>query len=73
MKGGKYNFSVKLNPKLADKKSVDENNSILIKKFLRKWKKSGILKDLKKKTYPLTKGMKERRKKHMGKRRSNKN
>jgi ribosomal protein S21 len=70
MSKGKHNFSVKLNPKLAEKKSTAENNEILIKKFTRKWKKSGILKELKEKSYPITRGMKRRRKKHLGKRRS---
>ena len=35
MSKGKHNFSVKLNPKLAEKKSTAENNEILIKKFTR--------------------------------------
>ena len=64
----KYNFGV--NSK-DNKKSVstEVSNNILIKKFLRKWKKSGILKELKEKSYPVTRGMKNRKKKYMGKRR----
>ena len=43
------NFQVKRNPRLAGKKTEDEQNMILIKKFLKKWNQSGILKDLKEK------------------------
>ena len=43
------NFSVKLNPRHAGKKSIEEQNAILIKRFLKKWKQSGILKELKEK------------------------
>ncbi|OUU74602.1 MAG: hypothetical protein CBC29_05610 [Methylococcaceae bacterium TMED69] len=70
MASGKYNFSVKLNPKIANKKSTEENNSILVKKFMRKWKKSGILREIKDRQFPVTKGMKLRKKKHLGKRRA---
>ena len=70
MKGTKCNFSVKLNRRLSDKKSVEECNNILIKKFLRKWKDSGILKELRDKKAPITRGMKERRKRFLGKRRN---
>tara|TARA_Y100001973_G_C5185148_1_gene327347 strand:- start:1330 stop:1557 length:228 start_codon:yes stop_codon:yes gene_type:complete len=70
MSSGKYNFGVKLNPKQQNKRSIEENNNILVKKFMRKWKKSGILKELKEKEYPRTKGMKERKKRHLGKRRA---
>ena len=66
-----HNFSVKRNPKLAGKKSNDEQNLILIKKFLKKWKRSGILKEIKEKSYPQTRGMKERKKRYLGKRRNN--
>ena len=65
------NFQVKTNPKLAGKKSTDEQNLILIKKFMKKWKRSGILKELKEKSYPRTRGMKERKKRYLGKRRNN--
>ena len=44
------NFSVKRNPKLKGKKTEDEQNNILIKKFLRKWKQSGIQKELRDKS-----------------------
>ena len=67
----KYNFGVKLNPKLASKKSVEENNHILLKKFLRKWKQSGILKELRDRREPVTRGQKERKKRYLGKRRNN--
>ncbi len=70
MKGTQCNFSVKLNRRLSEKKSVEECNSILIKKFLRKWKDSGILKELRDRKAPITKGMKERRKRFLGKRRN---
>ena len=66
-----YNFSVRRNPRLAGKKSDEEQNMILIKKFLRKWKQSGILKEIKDKSYPQTRGMKERKKRYLGKRRNN--
>jgi len=67
------NFSVKTNPRHAGKKSVEEQNMILVKKFLKKWKLSGILKDLKEKSYPQTRGMKARKKRYLGKRRNNRN
>ena len=65
------NFTVKVNPKFAGKKSVEENNNILIKKFMKKWKLSGILKEIKEKSYPQTRGMKARKKRYLGKRRNN--
>ena len=65
------NFVVKLNPRTASKKSNAENNDILIKKFVKKWKLSGILKELKEKSYPQTRGMKARKKRYLGKRRNN--
>lgn len=65
------NFSVKRNPRLAGKKSDEEQNMILVKKFMKKWKRSGILKELKEKSYPQTRGMKERKKRYLGKRRNN--
>lgn len=66
------NFHVKTNPKLAGK-PVEIQNDIMIKKFVRKWKKSGILKDLKEKSFPQTRGMKVRKKRYLGKRRNNRN
>ena len=54
------NFQVKRNPRLAGKKSDEEQNMILLKKFLKKWKQTGILKELKEKSYPLTRGLKVR-------------
>ena len=65
------NFIVKRNPRLAGKKSEEEQTQILIKKFLRKWKQSGILKEIKEKSYPQTRGMKARKKRYLGKRRNN--
>ena len=65
------NFTVRRNPKLAGKKTDEEQNNILVKKFLRKWKQSGILKELKEKSYPQTRGMKSRKKRYLGKRRNN--
>ena len=66
------NFVVKNHPKMANK-PVEIQNEILIKKFIRKWKKSGIVKDLKEKSYPQTRGMKARKKRYLGKRRNNRN
>jgi ribosomal protein S21 len=66
------NFSVRANPKLASKPN-EVQNDILIKKFLRKWKKSGIVRELKEKSYPQTRGMKARKKRYLGKRRNNRN
>jgi ribosomal protein S21 len=68
----KHNFSVRHNPKKA-KGSVQEQNDRLIRTFNRKYKKSGIVKELRKKTYPLTRGMKRRMKIAAGKRRAQKN
>jgi len=65
------NFTVKVNPKFAGKKTNEENNNILIKKFMKKWKLSGILRELKEKSYPQTRGMKARKKRYLGKRRNN--
>tara|TARA_B100001250_G_scaffold407689_1_gene428853 strand:- start:740 stop:967 length:228 start_codon:yes stop_codon:yes gene_type:complete len=67
----KCNFVAKLNPKMASKKSVEECNNILIKKFLRKWKQSGILKELRDRKEPMTRGQKARKKRYLGKRRNN--
>jgi len=65
------NFSVKLQHG-KKKRSVEEENAILVKKFLRKFKKSGIVRELKKKQSPMTRGQKERLKKFLGKKRGNK-
>ena len=65
------NFSVKANPRLKGKKTTEEQNQILVKKFMKKWKLSGILKTLRDKSYPQTRGMKERKKRYLGKRRNN--
>lgn len=69
----KNNFSVKLNKKLSQGKTSEECNEILIRNFQRKWKISGIAKELRDKSYPITKGMKERKKRYLGKRRKNSN
>lgn len=78
----KHNFSVRLRPNNPNRKksnrnqrklSVEEENQILVKKFLRKWKQSGILRELKQRQYPKTRGMKEREKRFLGKKRSRKN
>jgi ribosomal protein S21 len=70
----KFNFQAKLVPKKDSRKvsSIEMDNEKLIRKFLRKWKKSGILKELKEKQYPMTRGMKERKKRYLGKRRKTK-
>ena len=65
------NFVVKRNPNLAKKKTDEEQNAILLKRFLKKWKQSGILKEIKERSYPQTRGMKERKKRYLGKRRNN--
>ena len=70
-KGG-YNFGVKLNRRLSDKKSVSECNEILIKRFVKKFKRSGILKELRNKREPITRGQKERQKRWVGKKRQRK-
>lgn len=66
----KCNFSVKSKPR--QKGSIEEQNAKLIRIFFKKFKKSGIIQDLRKKEYPITKGMKNRQKKHLGKRRAQK-
>jgi hypothetical protein len=65
------NFSVRRNPRLKGKKSEEEQNMILLKRFLKKWKLSGIQRELKEKSYPQTRGMKARKKRYLGKRRNN--
>lgn len=68
----KHNFSVKHNPRKA-RGSIAEQNAKLVRIFMKKFKESGIVKELKDKSYPLTKGMKRRRKIAAGKRRAQKN
>ena len=68
----KYNFSVKLHPK-NKKGTIQEQNDRLIRAFNRKFKKSGIIKELRDKAYPMTRGMKKRKKVAAGKRRAQKN
>lgn len=63
----KFNFQVKANPKAKDQ-SVESQK--LIKKFLQKWKKSGLLKEIRDRQYPVTRGQKARQKKMAGKRRA---
>tara|TARA_R110001592_G_scaffold6744_2_gene36382 strand:- start:780 stop:995 length:216 start_codon:yes stop_codon:yes gene_type:complete len=63
----KFNFQVKANPKAKDQ-SIESQK--LIKKFLQKWKKSGLLKELRDRQYPVTRGQKARKKKTAGKRRA---
>ena len=63
----KFNFQVKANPKAKDQ-SIESQK--LIKQFLQKWKKSGLLKELRDRQYPVTRGQKARKKKMAGKRRA---
>ena len=63
----KFNFQVKANPKAKDQTIESQK---LIKKFLQKWKKSGLLKELRDRQYPVTRGQKARKKKMAGKRRA---
>ena len=69
MKGKKFNFQVKASPKSRDS-SVE--NQKLVRKFLQKWKKSGILKEVRDRQYPVTRGQKNRLKKRAAVRRSKK-
>lgn len=62
----KYQFSVKPGKKDSGK-PADVMNQILIKRFTRKFKMSGITQELKDKRAPVTRGMKRRKKKHQGK------
>ena len=64
------NFVVKVDKKLAQK-PAEVQNDILIKRFMRKFKKSGIVRELREKSYPQTRGMKARKKRYLGKRRNN--
>ena len=68
----KFNFSVRSNPRKA-KGTVQEQNEKLIRIFNRKFKKSGIVKELRDRAYPQTRGMKRRKKIAAGKRRAKKN
>tara|TARA_B100000282_G_C31714029_1_gene482590 strand:+ start:552 stop:776 length:225 start_codon:yes stop_codon:yes gene_type:complete len=69
----KYNFSVKHNPKKRKNESIQQQNDRLIRAFNRKFKKSGIVKELRDKAFPMTRGMKKRKKIAAGKRRAQKN
>jgi|TARA_R110000823_G_scaffold200401_1_gene331420 ribosomal protein S21 len=64
-----FNFQVKVTSKSGD--AITENQK-LIRKFLQKWKKSGILKEIRDREAPVTKGQKTRLKKKAGMRRSKK-
>jgi len=62
----KCNFSVK--PTRKDRtKPVDAQNQILIKRFMRKYKQERISQELRDRQAPVTRGMKNRKKKHQGK------
>jgi len=65
----KSNITVRLSKKLAGNKSVEECNAILIKQFNRKFKRSGIIKELRDRRFPITKGEKARLKKKIGRKR----
>ena len=62
----KFNFSVKANPKNKD---AQAENMKLVKRFIRKYKDSGIQMELRRKTYPITRGQKNRMKRAAGKKR----
>ena len=66
---GKFNFLVKAQSRTGD--AAFENQKI-VRKFLQKWKKSGILKEIRDGESPITKGQKVRLKKKAGMRRSKK-
>lgn len=62
----KCNFSVK--PTKKDRtKPEDVQNQILIKRFMRQYKIERIAQELRDKSYPVTRGMKNRKKRHNGK------
>ena len=63
----KFNFQVKANPKNRD---VSSENQKLLKRFIRKWKNSGMLREIKEREYARTKGQKRRQKRAAAKRRS---
>jgi len=67
----KCNISVKHNPRKA-KGTVQEQNDKLIRIFNKKFKRSGIVRELRNKSYPITRGMKKRAQKAAGKRRAKK-
>lgn len=67
----KFNFQVKV-PSRGKSSDVQVENQKLIRKFLQKWKKSGILKEVRDRQHPITKGQKARLKKRAGIRRSKK-
>jgi ribosomal protein S21 len=48
----KFNFQVKANPKNRDASS---ENQKLLKRFIRKWKNSGMLREIKEREYAKTK------------------
>ena len=66
-----YNFGVKVRPSKKSR-TVEESNNILISAFMKKWKKSGILREIKERAHPITKGQRDRKKRYLGKRRANK-
>ena len=66
-----YNFAVRVRPS-KKQRTVEESNNTLVSAFMKKWKKSGILKELKDRAYPVTKGQRNRRKRYFGKKRTNK-
>ena len=63
----KFNFQVRANTKNRDSQS---ENQKLVKRFMRKWKNSGMLRELKDRQFAKTKGQKRRQKKAAAKRRS---
>jgi len=63
----KFNFQVKANPKNRDASS---ENQKLLKRFIRKWKNSGMLREIKEREYARTKGQKRRQKRAAAKRRA---
>tara|TARA_B100000579_G_C22208984_1_gene566417 strand:- start:59 stop:295 length:237 start_codon:yes stop_codon:yes gene_type:complete len=70
----KFNFGVSrkdIKFKGKDKRnmSTSVSNEILLKMFLKKWKKSGIIKELREKRYHESKGERSRRKRNQAKKR----
>ena len=63
----KFNFQVKANPKNRDAAS---ENQKLLKRFIRKWKNSGMLREIKDREFARTKGQKKRQKRAAAIRRS---
>ena len=68
----KFNFQVKASSRSSRSGDMQSENPKLIRKFLQKWKKSGILKEIRDREFPTTKGQKARLKKRAGIRRSKK-